>query len=83
MSQGIEDLKEEILTLKARVEELEREQVMYRPAPSEWMYNCKAPKCGCEGNPAWHADKAYTDAARCKKVSRYDPVNLRRMWEKK
>jgi hypothetical protein len=58
MSQGTEELKEEIRMLKDRVEELEREQVMYRPTPSEWMFNCKAPKCGCEGDPRWHADKA-------------------------
>jgi hypothetical protein len=75
MSQGIEDLKEEIKILQARVEELERKQP--RPIPNEWMFTCKAPKCGCEGDPRWHADKAAAQRA-AQGPSPYDPVTIKR-----
>jgi hypothetical protein len=30
-----------------------------KPAPIKaWMINCNGFKCGCQGNPQWHADKA-------------------------
>jgi hypothetical protein len=50
----IEELRAEVSILKVKVETLEK---LTRPAPDPWMYNCKAFKCGCEGNPQWHADK--------------------------
>jgi hypothetical protein len=32
--------------------------------PMRWMLDCKAPKCGCGGNPQWHVDKAAVEEER-------------------
>jgi hypothetical protein len=38
--------------------DLKKARANRRVPTRKWMHECRAPKCGCGGNPQWHADKA-------------------------
>jgi hypothetical protein len=57
----LDDFFEEAIQAAKELKELRAKS----PAPIQaWMLNCKAFKCGCQGNPQWHADKAAAEEKR-------------------